>query len=49
MKLLTMPVVKDKITLRVWGERRGAGRRNVEQKMLNIVEKEIARLLTQKN
>lgn len=45
MKSLTMPVMKEKITLWLWG----AERRHIGLKMLNLDEEEIAPFLTQKD
>lgn len=45
MKSLTMPIMKDEITLWLWG----AERRQLGPKMLNLDEEEIAPSLTQKN
>lgn len=45
MKSLTMPVIKEKITLWLWG----AERRHIGLKILNLDEEEIAASLTQKD
>lgn len=47
MKSLTMPVMKDKITL--WKRGGGIERRHMRLKTLNLDEEETARSLTQKN